>query len=358
METIVEQSGIPHPSFQECWSTSGKMQSIGRSLWQEFVKTVANDQRLAALRDACQLITFKFHDNYQSVHSVPDAECWLSAMHAVYRSNAAAVSQAFNHFKENCAPVAVFATCWGSENNTTNIGIVRNAWPDNAGEYHQNETYLPTGREYDISYPFMNTEPSAHNMNRVAYERGVIPAHWNIFWRLTDTAVVTWTLTESARHQAGRERREQEERRRSQERLRERQRQAEGARRREEQERQRQQQEEVRRHSEPAGVGSSQQSSNSQSSRGSSAGEERRRSQERLRERQRQAEGVRRREEQERQRQQQEEARRHPEPAGAGSSRNQRSGSRNSESSNTGASGGFGRRVLQRVRAWLNPPKA
>ena len=22
METIVEQSGIPHPSFQECWSTS------------------------------------------------------------------------------------------------------------------------------------------------------------------------------------------------------------------------------------------------------------------------------------------------------------------------------------------------
>ena len=23
METIVEQSGIPHPSFQECWYTSG-----------------------------------------------------------------------------------------------------------------------------------------------------------------------------------------------------------------------------------------------------------------------------------------------------------------------------------------------
>ena len=22
METVVEQSGIPHPSFQECWSTS------------------------------------------------------------------------------------------------------------------------------------------------------------------------------------------------------------------------------------------------------------------------------------------------------------------------------------------------
>ena len=234
--------------------TSSKMQDAGRALWREFVDVVSKDNDLGNLSRVCQLITFNQHRDYRSVQKVDGAECWISAMHAVYQSNAVEVRQAFNHLHQNFEPTAVLATCWGRENMTTNTDIVSGAWPCVPDEFDYDIIYLPTNQQYNIQYPFNNIEPAARNMNRAAYEHGIIPRSWNLFWRVADAVILTWTLTEAGRELRGerhREPAEQERReaRRQRDRERRQRRREEEARQREEQERQRRRQEEARRHS-------------------------------------------------------------------------------------------------------------
>ena len=181
--------------------TSRQMQDIGTSTWQEFSKAIDSDLRLEALSRACRLIEYNCHDSYRSVSQIPDAEVWLSAMHAVYQSNKNEIKRAFRHFRKNATPTAVLATCWGTEHNTANVEIIRSAWANRGSEFQSREIYLPVGKQYPISFPFGSTEPSAHNMNRIAYERGVSPRPRDLFWRPSDTAVLTWTLREMGQPQ-------------------------------------------------------------------------------------------------------------------------------------------------------------
>ena len=181
--------------------TSRRMQDIGTSAWQEFRKAVDSGLRLEALSRACRLIDFNCHDDFRSVQPIPDAEVWLSAMHAVYQSNKGEIKRAFGHFRKSSTPTVVFATCWGTKHNTANVEIIRSAWPNRAGEFQSREIYLPVGGQYPISFPFDTTEPSAHNMNRIAYERGVSSRPRDLFWRPSDTAILTWTLREMGQPQ-------------------------------------------------------------------------------------------------------------------------------------------------------------
>ena len=181
--------------------TSRQMQDMGMSAWWEFCKAVDGDPRLENLSRACGLITFNCHENYRSVQQIPDAEVWLSAMHAVYQGNKAAIKRAFKHFRENATPSAILATCWGTEHNTTNVEILRSAWLNRAGKFQLSEIYLPLGGQYPIAFPFSSTEPSAHNMSRIAYEKGVTPRPRDLFWRPSDTAILTWTLAEPSQWQ-------------------------------------------------------------------------------------------------------------------------------------------------------------
>ena len=181
--------------------TSRQMQDMGMSAWWEFCKAVDGDPRLENLSRACGLITFNCHENYRSVQQIPDAEVWLSAMHAVYQGNKVAIKRAFKHFRENAAPSAILTTCWGTEYNTANVEILRSAWPNRAGKFQLSEIYLPLGGQYPIAFPFSSTEPSAHNMSRIAYEKGVTPRPRDLFWRPADTAILTWTLAEPSQLQ-------------------------------------------------------------------------------------------------------------------------------------------------------------
>ncbi len=181
--------------------TSKQMQEMGMSVWQEFSKAVDSGLRLEALSRACRLIEYKCHDNYRSVRQIPDAEVWLSAMHAVYQNNKNEIQRAFGHFRKNATPTAIFATCWGTEHNTANVEIVRSAWPNRASEFQSREIYLPVGGQYPISFPFDTTEPSAHNMSRIAYERGVSSRPRDLFWRPSDTAILTWTRRDTGQLQ-------------------------------------------------------------------------------------------------------------------------------------------------------------
>ena len=176
--------------------TSRPMQDIGTSAWQEFRSAVDSGLPLETLSSACRLIEYKCHDDFRSVQPIPDAEVWLSAMHAVYQSNKGEIKRAFGHFRKSSTPTVVFATCWGTKHNTANVEIIRSAWPNRAGDFQSREIYLPVGGQYPISFPFGTTEPSAHNMNRIAYERGVSPRPRDLFWRPSDTAILTWTLRE------------------------------------------------------------------------------------------------------------------------------------------------------------------
>ena len=173
--------------------TSRPMQDIGMSVWQEFGKAVDSGLRLEALSSAWRLIEYNCHDNYRSVQQIPDAEVWLSAMHAVYQSSKDEIKHIFGHFRKNATPTAVFATCWGTKHSTANVEIIRNAWPNRASEFQSREIYLPVGEKYPISFPFGNTEPSAHNMSRISYERGVSSRPRDLFWRPSDTAILIWT---------------------------------------------------------------------------------------------------------------------------------------------------------------------
>ena len=181
--------------------TSRQMQGIGMSVWQEFGKAVDSGLELEALSRACRLIEYNCHDNYRSVRQVPDAEVWLSAMHAVYQSNKDEIKRAFGHFRKNATPTAVFTTCWGTEHNTANVEIVRSAWPNRSSEFQSREIYLPVGGRYPISFPFGTTEPSAHNMSRIAYERGVSSRPRDLFWRPSDTAILIWTRRDTGQLQ-------------------------------------------------------------------------------------------------------------------------------------------------------------
>ena len=182
--------------------TSRQMQDIGMSVWQEFGKAVDSGLRLEALSRACRLIEYNCHDNYRNVQQIPDAEVWLSAMHAVYQSNKAEIKRVFGHFRKNATPTAVFATCWGTEHNTANVEIVRSAWLNPASEFQSREIYLPVGGQYPISFPFGTTEPSAHNMSRIAYERGVSSRPRDLFWRPSDTAILIWTRRDTGQLQS------------------------------------------------------------------------------------------------------------------------------------------------------------
>ena len=181
--------------------TSRQMQDIGTSAWREFCNAVDSDPRLETLGRACGLIAFNCHENYRSVRQVPDAEVWLSAMHAVYQNNKAQIRRAFKHFQGNTTPTAVLATCWGTKHNTANVEIIRSAWPKRAGKFQLSELYLPLGGQYPVEFPFSSTEPSAHNMSRIAFEKGVTPRPRDLFWRPSDTAMLIWTLTEAGRQQ-------------------------------------------------------------------------------------------------------------------------------------------------------------
>ena len=181
--------------------TSRQMQDIGMSVWREFCNVVNSDPRLEALSRVCGLIAFNCHENYRSVQQIPNAEVWLSAIHAVYQNNKTQIRRAFKHFGENTTPTSVLATCWGTKHNTANVEIIRSAWPKRADKFQFTETYLPVGGQYPIAFPFSSTEPSAHNMSRIAFEKGVTLRPRDLFWRPSDTAILFWTLTEAGRQQ-------------------------------------------------------------------------------------------------------------------------------------------------------------
>ena len=339
------------------------MMDLGVKLWNEFVHVVSNQQKMERLIESARMIQQpKFHHSHNSVPKIEMTDCWISALHTLYDGGESVIKSALSDLCNTLEPNRIFLTC-------------------HPAKAHLANSALPGGFQWACNQePKLRFSGRIDNSKaaRVAFNHGFKPPTWNVprlYTNFSDVAIFASTVAEEDQRarderrrvaveherlngvrgqcqieadcletrQTEEEQRIKEERRREaqeQERRREARRQRDRERRRmqrEEQETQRKQQEAELLSGPPGAQG--QQS----------------REQTRW---QRIQEEARQRREQERQQRQQEEARRHSEPAGAGSSRQQRSGSRRSESSNTGASGGFGRRVLQRVRAWLNPPKA
>ena len=310
------------------------MMDLGRKLWQEFIKVAANRDNLDPLLEADKRMEIQFHSSSESIRKIDSVDCWMSALHTLYDGGEVVVRNALSSLCNELEPDRLFVTCF-------------------AGKVSIAGKVLPTSRRWA-----RDREPSPRfagciddsRATEVASRRQLKPGSWSqhyhrLYTDCTDVVSFTSALTEEEQRIKEERRREAQEQERQREARRQRDRER---RRRQREEQSRQRQEHPTRHR----VETRERLKESQRRAEQVQQREERERQQRLQEEARQ------RREQERQPRQQEEARRHPEPAGAGSSRNQRSGSRNSESSNTGASGGFGRRVLQRVRAWLNPPKA
>lgn len=110
---------------------SRPMIDMGRKIWAEFRELVSQDARLQVLKSSCDLIHkhYKAHTDFHSVQAVPDADRWISAMHAVYKSNRRDVKDALTSLHKAIVPDTGLMTCYGNENNPGNIPIVNQVSP-------------------------------------------------------------------------------------------------------------------------------------------------------------------------------------------------------------------------------------
>ena len=63
------------------------MMDMGQTIWDTFVKNVSRNANLASTRKACALIDSQTHTSVETVPRATDKNCWVSALHTIYRDN-------------------------------------------------------------------------------------------------------------------------------------------------------------------------------------------------------------------------------------------------------------------------------
>lgn len=167
------------------------MLKAGRMAWDNFVLNVQSDENLIALAESCQLIE---PHRYVSYDAVPerDGVCWMSCLHGIYDESSEAVRRALYALYGKHRPSFGLMTCWGTSADDQNVNIAMRISPFRDGNWQAHHYFLPRGQEYDIPFLFNNREPSADKTREVGRRSGVLPQSWDIFWRPTDTAVLTY----------------------------------------------------------------------------------------------------------------------------------------------------------------------
>lgn len=171
---------------------SPAMLKVGRIAWDNFVDAVRNNENLTALAEACRLIEPHRYTRHDAVPS-RDGECWLSCLHGVYQQNSGALKQSLHALHDKHNPVVGLMTCCGKTLEDQNITIAMGLAPFRDANWQAQPTYfLEKGREYKIPFLFKNREHDALQTVGVGHLSGILPPSWSVFWRPTDTAVLTY----------------------------------------------------------------------------------------------------------------------------------------------------------------------
>lgn len=100
--------------------TSKAMLSIGAKVWEQFKSEVRKEPRLSHLSQACDLIEIQnvSHSPYRKPST--DDTRWLSAVHAVYKSNQEAIKPKLDTLRSGLDPHAGFVTSHISNSDSVN----------------------------------------------------------------------------------------------------------------------------------------------------------------------------------------------------------------------------------------------
>ena len=170
---------------------SPEMLKVGRMAWDNFILNVQNDEKLAALAGSCQIIEPHRYIRYDAVPA-RDGECWISCLHGIYQRGSGDLERALHALCDKHRPAVGLMTCWGISPDDQNVNIAMRISPFQGDNWRHQRYFLPKGHEYDIPFLFNNREPSASVTKDVGRRSGVLPPSWDIFWRPTDTAVLTY----------------------------------------------------------------------------------------------------------------------------------------------------------------------
>ena len=175
------------------------MLKAGRTAWDNFILNVQSDKNLAALAESCQLIE---PHRYVRQDAVPErnGECWLSwhgsfgglLVKWVYQRGSGDLERSLHALYDKHRPTIGLMTCWGTSPDDQNVNIAMRISPFRGGNWQSHRYFLPKGQEYDIPFLFNNRELSADKTKGVGHRSGVLPYSWDVFWRPTDTAVLTY----------------------------------------------------------------------------------------------------------------------------------------------------------------------
>ena len=168
------------------------MMRVGRIAWENFVLTTKSDKNLTALAESCRLIEphrYVRHDTFPT----RDGECWLSCLHGVYGENESALGQALRALHDKHSPTVGLMTCWGKPSKHQNIAIARGLAPFKGENWQAQPAYfLEKGAEYKVPFLFQDREDDALQTEEIGHRSGILPPSWSVFWRPTDTAVLTY----------------------------------------------------------------------------------------------------------------------------------------------------------------------
>ena len=93
---------------------SEPMKSVGRRLWREFFSIVKQSPELSRLWMAGNLFNFNYYsslDDYCKSNIHPTPNCWVMAIHAVYKSNVNHLKRSFKGFRGKFDPEYEIVTC-------------------------------------------------------------------------------------------------------------------------------------------------------------------------------------------------------------------------------------------------------
>lgn len=178
--------------------TSQAMLQAGQDAWIEFVQAVNADPELKPLAMACEIIRPEyFSEPWHLKEQMPGSECWISMMHGIYIENIPDIHRELIHLHDISYPTIVFVTCFGTPENMEYVNASISATPFNHDPYERRVQFIRTGGQSDLPLPWGNNpwrpeDRHVIKVDDVCHRYGVEPEAWRVFWRVPNTAVLSW----------------------------------------------------------------------------------------------------------------------------------------------------------------------
>ena len=129
---------------------------------------------------------------------MPGAECWISMMHGLYETNHDSIERELSHLHDATNPTTVLVTCFGTRENMNRVEDAIRTTPFNHPPYSRQVQFIRTNGPSDLPLLWDNDpwRPEDHHrieVDDICHHYGVEPQSWHVFWRVANTAALSWT---------------------------------------------------------------------------------------------------------------------------------------------------------------------